>query len=350
MTADESWRVYVAPDALESWSAAQLGSMLVHHASHLLRGHADRARHAGVQQRTAGGWLEASDAEVNDDLVDHGLELPVEATLPEDLGRPRGLLAEDYFEGHHSSDIAADCGSVADGLTRVHESSAGGLDVESVRLLRFQVAGACQAAAATEPGTVPASWQRWAREVLAPRLPWQTLLGAQLRRHVGLAAGASDYSYRRPSRRAGSVESVVLPALVHPKPSVAVVVDTSGSMEEASLAAALAETRAILQVAGVGGGDVAVLTCDLEVQEVPAGSLGQGAAALAGGGGTDLRVGIEAALARQPRPHLVVVLTDGQTPWPAAPPAVPVIVALLEPGGPEPPSWANTVRVGPSMP
>jgi predicted metal-dependent peptidase len=216
--------------------------------------------------------------------------------------------------------------------------------------LRFQVAGACHAAATTEPGTVPASWQRWAREVLAPRLPWQTLLAAQLRRHVGLAAGASDYSYRRPSRRAATVESVVLPALVRPKPSVAVVVDTSGSMDEASLAAALAETRAILRVAGVSGGDVAVLTCDLEVQEVPVRMLGRATATLAGGGGTDLRVGIEAALARQPRPHLVVVLTDGQTPWPDVPPPVPVVVALLEPGGPEPPAWLNTVRVGPSMP
>ena len=52
---------------------------------------------------------------------------------------------------------------------------------------------------------------------------------------------------------------------------------------------------------------------------------------LIGGGGTDQREGIGAALALRPRPDLILVLTDGQTPWPDRRPPVPVVIALVEP-------------------
>lgn len=71
---------------------------------------------------------------------------------------------------------------------------------------------------------------------------------------------------------------------------------------------------------------------------------------LAGGGGTDMGTGIEAAAALHPRPSVVVVLTDGYTPWPELPPpGIRVIVGLLTEGpsapGWEPPSWARTVLI-----
>jgi hypothetical protein len=43
---------------------------------------------------------------------------------------------------------------------------------------------------------------------------------------------------------------------------------------------------------------------------------------------------------------VVVVLTDGYTPWPAeAPQALCVVVGLLHAGGPQPPAWARTVLI-----
>jgi hypothetical protein len=48
----------------------------------------------------------------------------------------------------------------------------------------------------------------------------------------------------------------------------------------------------------------------------------------------------------RPRPSVVIVLTDGYTPWPAAAPrAATVVVGLLGPVPPEPPSWARVVRI-----
>jgi predicted metal-dependent peptidase len=66
---------------------------------------------------------------------------------------------------------------------------------------------------------------------------------------------------------------------------------------------------------------------------------------LLGGGGTDMGVGIAAALELKPKPDLVLVLTDGHTPWPKAPRAK-VIVGLLDPLG-RVPDWATTVLIEP---
>ena len=122
------------------------------------------------------------------------------------------------------------------------------------------------------------------------------------------------------------------------------VVDTSGSVDDAMLGQALAEVDGALQAGGVRRESVTVLTCDAQVG--PAQRVRSAAQVrLAGGGGTDLRVGIDAAAALRPRPQLLVVLTDGRTPWPAAPPSgVRVVVALLERSDVVPPAWATVVR------
>ena len=57
---------------------------------------------------------------------------------------------------------------------------------------------------------------------------------------------------------------------------------------------------------------------------------------------------MSAALALHPRPDLILVLTDGQTPWPDRRPPVPVVIGLVEPGPglraqAPPPAWARTI-------
>ena len=74
-------------------------------------------------------------------------------------------------------------------------------------------------------------------------------------------------------------------------------------------------------------------------------------AVLHGGGGTDLRVALDAVDRLRPRPTLTVVFTDGITPWPDAPPTgcAVVVALLLEEGGDAPlvPEWATTIECRP---
>jgi hypothetical protein len=61
-----------------------------------------------------------------------------------------------------------------------------------------------------------------------------------------------------------------------------------------------------------------------------------------------MRAGLSAAGDLRPRPDVIVVFTDGYTPWPAAaPPGAAVIAALLGRDGytmPPTPNWARRIE------
>jgi predicted metal-dependent peptidase len=349
VSVDQGWRMHADPDLAAQWSPAEFGSVLIHHVCHLLRAHADRARALGVGPEDGREWVRAADAEINDDLVPAGLELPGNPVLPQDLGAQPGGLAEQYFRAPERGEgWDVDCGSGADGNPRPGDGDGpDGLAPWQADLLRRLVAQEV-IRQGKEPGTVPASLLRWAEETLAPKVDWRTLLAAELRRAVADTAGAADYSYRRPSRRAAAVGDVVLPALRRPVPEVAVVCDTSGSMTEDLLAMALAEVEGLLRSLGVSR-QVRVLACDAAA--APARRVTSARQVeLVGGGGTNMGVGIAAASALRPRPAITVVLTDGYTPWPgSAPKGMRVVVALLGEAAPDAPDWARSVRVAESI-
>jgi predicted metal-dependent peptidase len=345
VSVDESWRMRADPDLVAGWTAAELGSVLVHHVCHLLRTHGERAQAFGVRPDEASRWVRAADAEINDDLIPAGLQLPGQPVLPRDLGAQDGLLAEQYFAGARTTDRSAqwfDCGSGADGIPRPGDGPPG-LPAWQAELLRRQVAQDV-IAHGKQAGTVPGGLLRWAQEILSPKVNWRTLLAAELRRAVAEVSGAVDYSYRRPSRRAAVAGNVVLPALRRPVPEVAVVCDTSGSMTEDLLAEALAEVEGLMRALGMAR-QVRVLACDTAVgpaQRVNSARQVQ----LVGGGGTNMGTGIAAAAALRPKPAVTVVLTDGYTPWPSRPPkGTRVVVGLLGAGAPTAPAWARSVRV-----
>ncbi len=374
VSVDESWRMRADPEVTADWTPAQLGSVLIHHVCHLLRTHGERAQGTGVRPDEAADWIRAADAEINDDLVPAGLELPGRPVLPRDLRAEDGLLAEQYFAGmrRHAAPGGfggvvppgagraaenqarsgpwldwLDCGSGADGIPRPGQGrrGEGGLPRWQADLLRRQVAQDV-IAHGKQPGTVPAGLLRWAEEVLSPKVNWRAVLAAELRRAVAEVSGAVDYSYRRPSRRSAVAGPVVLPALRRPVPEVAVVCDTSGSMTEDLLAMVLAEVEGLLRALGLAR-QVRVLACDTAVAPAQRVSSAR-QVELIGGGGTDMGAGIGAAAALRPRPAVTVVLTDGYTPWPAAAPkGMRVVVGLLGDGAPDAPPWTRSVRVEP---
>jgi predicted metal-dependent peptidase len=122
-------------------------------------------------------------------------------------------------------------------------------------------------------------------------------------------------------------------------------------MHEVLLARAVAEVEGILVRAGLRQTRVRVLAVDTNVHAVRRVSRAA-EVELAGGGGTDMGAGIAYAAAMRPRPAVVVVLTDGFTPWPGrAPKGIRVIIGLLVSAGfgapfaQATPGWARVVRI-----
>jgi predicted metal-dependent peptidase len=346
---DRSWRVHADPEIVAGMTVEQLGRLFIHLSGHVIRDHASRAQRLGVaEDNQRARWNRCTDAEINDDLSVEGLVPDVAPDLPRDLRCQQGQLAEIYYDSARDGPRRWDCGSGADGCDRAGDGTPN-IDPQQAQLLRLGVAAAIQREHAREPGTVPGGWLRWAESVLPSRIDWRRVLAAEVRSAAAAVAGKVDYSYRRPSRRAHLDRKVVLPTLRRPIPDVAIVCDTSGSMHERLLERALTEIEAVLTKAGLRQAQVRVLAVDTDVHVVRRVSRAA-QVQLAGGGGTDMGAGIESAAELRPRPSVVIVLTDGYTPWPdRPPPGIRVIVGLLTEGarasGWPPPEWARTVVI-----
>ena len=364
---DTRWRVHLDPGTALATPVAEIGWWMLHHIGHLVRHHAARAPAPpeGPSAPAAGGreaarpWNRAADAEVNDDLESMGLTTPAGVVSPRGLGLPPGRLAEEYLSLIEVLDAAhrrggrpladpIDCGGAVDGIDDAPPGagpSAPGLDDTERDLLELAVAREIETRSIRR-ATVPGGWRRWADRRLHPAVDWRAELGALLRRGVRRAAGRVDFTYARPSRRTAG-DGIVMPAMVGPDPDVALVVDTSGSITPAILTGFLTEITEILARAAGPRRRLRVICCDRRAHGVQTVRRAEDIE-LVGGGGTDQREGMSAALALHPRPDLILVLTDGQTPWPDRRPPVPVVIGLVEPGPglraqAPPPAWARTI-------
>jgi predicted metal-dependent peptidase len=351
---DPAWRLYIDPERLLAWSVPQGGSVLVHEVLHLLRDHARRSRDLGLAPDRTEAWNAACDAEINDDLVAAKLPLPGNPILPVTLGAQDGRLAEEYLRRvGKQRRRSVDCGSGVDGRPRpgdlaLDQPGDDGVGAAQGHLIRRQVAAEIRSSRAKDPGCVPAGMVRWADEVLRPKVDWRRELRSLIRQGAAQIAGCVDYTFTRRNRRAGAVPGVILPGLLQPVPEVAVVVDTSASMNSGDLAQCLAEVDGIIASLNLRSRRPHLLAVDAKVHTTTRVTNGS-KAKLEGGGGTDIVVGIAAATKLKPRPQLIVVLTDGYTLWPDSPPkGTRVVVAVIAgPGQSHPPgpSWARMVRV-----
>jgi predicted metal-dependent peptidase len=368
MAVDRYWRCYVSPGFVDRTPVEELAGVWVHEVSHLLRDHHARSDRFARQQGLTGPAERlrmniAADCEINDDVFGDGLVRPEGAVRPQSLQLPDGELMEDYLRqfrlGPRTHSLSwLDCGSGADGLEREWDlgpDGAHGLSAQEQDAVRFRVAQGITG----RPGSASRGWRRWADEAFHPPQPWRELLGAAVRSAASGSGAGEDYTYGRPARRSAGVPGAVLPSLRRRPPRVSVVIDTSGSVSDAELGSALLEVAAISRAVGGRRDLVTVVPCDAAARIVHPLCRGEGIPLL-GGGGTDLRSGFTKALRAQHKPDVIVVLTDGQTPWPAGRPSCRTVVGLFPrqhaggswdeddpdhvPDGP--PDWARVVEIG----
>ncbi len=316
----------------------------------------NRAAATGTADESGGdsgggeGTSIGASTDATDDPSGPGKEGPQGNNDQPDAGSSEPSDTDGCSDGHPGH---TGCGSAADGRHRPWELEASngdpGIDGAAGDLIRRTVARDVLAHA-KEVGTVPGDLLRWA-EAEPSVVDWRQVLAAEIRRGLRRASGSVDFTFARRSRRSAALDGVLLPGLFRPAPEVAIVIDTSGSMSPSDLAVALGEVDAILDRAGLASRRVPVLACDAEVGAITLATRASDVV-LAGGGGTDMGTGLEVAARLHPRPQVVVVLTDGYTPWPTeAPGGASVIIGLLGEeatwaGERSVPRWARAVEIG----
>ena len=306
-----------------SLPVSQRAGVLIHECMHWLLEHSRRRGN-----RDQARWNIAGDLEINDDFESI---LPRDALTPWRLSLPPHRTAEEYYEAlkDRVTQVPVPCGSGAGNPHPAEEGLGEEKGINEVERKLIEKTVAQEVAKAKGRGKVPAALSRWAEEVLNPKVDWRKLLLQLVRGACAHSVLAKlDYTFRKPSRRTGEF---ILPSLKTDLPRVTLVLDTSGSISGHDISQFKAEVISILKIAG----KLELITCDAKAQRARVNGPWEG------GGGTDLRVGIQLAL--KSKPDVIVVLTDGLTPWPEERTGVPLIVATTMEAGP---AWARTVRIG----
>lgn len=230
-------------------------------------------------------------------------------------------------------------GSGSDGLKKEWEtSSTTGVD----DALKEEIVEEC-ASSIAGTDVVPEFLRRWAHNVKRRvKKDWRTILRQYVSAAIAIGEKNSDYSYRRPSRR--RYEGVIMPGRISEAPEVCVIMDVSGSMDSEALGDAC---QVCLDISDVIGGQVIVALADVAVHDIfVAQSRRDIERRLVGGGGTDMASAIEEVVRSRAYSNLsvIVVVTDGETPWPSSAPRVPVVVCLVGDYNDSAPPWARTVK------
>jgi predicted metal-dependent peptidase len=379
MAVDDGWRMYYNPYFVDALNVDELATVVLHECMHCILQHAKRFRSLVSIDATLnmqedpeyfhGLWNVAGDCSINETLHEMGVTWPA-ASPPLRFAQfsRYGLhanqitetaffkLVENLVEAEQEP-LDCDCGSISDGSARGYEipkddALAPHADSDQQDRVMDTLAGAI--AAARDQGNVPSALKRWADDRLDPKIDWRRQLAVNLRRAIAFVAGRRDYSYARPSRRQSAMHTagstVILPAMRQPAPPrVAIVADTSGSIQPAELNQFIGEISGMIRAVGLSQG-IFVIPCDAKAHSVI--RLKSSAAIdhieFVGGGGTDMGAGIFAAAEINPKPHIVVVLTDGYTPWPDRKPRgiEYVIAALTDPDTLRSvPDWIQTVVI-----
>jgi predicted metal-dependent peptidase len=384
----------------EALQGIVLASVLYHEIMHLLREHADRCRNiSGIPELfNLAGDAEINDDIAEETRADGGKwTLPKGCIMPATYGKPNGLFAEEYYDhiqksakivkvcscggqGQQGQDGTQPdggsgkgkdkdkdgqgagtkcpkcggykipggampglgrCGSGATGAKEPWEDGAPGeqgappgVKKAEAEIIRRKVAEDIIEHSKTR-GNMPAGLVRWAKDKLHAKIDWRRHLASAIRMSLSDTIGMVDYSYRRPSRRASAIKDIVLPSFRRPIPEVVVQIDTSGSMSDKMVAQACAETAGVLKSLGYMD-TVKVFSVDAAMGPVKK-IFKPEQIELVGGGGTDMGVGIAHVMKMKPRPHMLIVLTDCYTPWPAEAPPFRVIIGKMSDG--QLPTW-----------
>lgn len=361
----EDYVMLAEEGALDRWTVKEIGAVLLHEVSHVLRFH---FRRVGNRNKKLANLCE--DMEINDDIRQMGLPLPDKGGVqPGMFELPDSKPFEWYYEQLEPKmkkaaaalqkmldDAGVGGGKCGGCAGNPHDKEQDAVPEGTPRRTKAETQQISAAVAhqvkehieSQKQGTVPLGVRRWADlHGTPPEVSWQEQLTRACRRAVTYRPGAIDYRYNRPSRRQAGIGfgpgRAVLPTLIHPVPQVAIMFDTSGSMDGKLLTSAARETDGVLKAISAR---VRFCVVDAKVhalQDVQ--TIDQALRLLKGGGGTDFNDAFRQLEASKPPPEVIVVMTDGYASVPSKAPRARVVWCLIGGNSKAPAAYGDVVKV-----
>jgi predicted metal-dependent peptidase len=284
------------PTFVSKLSPALTKSAISHEVSHCILDHIGRRG-----TRTPRKWNQAGDYVINAMLNDSGFELgktwlynPAYANLSADEVYNR------LPDNDNGNDPLDDC----------QDGDPSDTEIDSTD---WKVAAIQAAESARALGNLPGSLQRFIDELTTPKVDWKNIL----RRFI-TETSKDDYNWLRPNKRF-IAQGFFLPTL-HSEAmnNITIAIDTSGSINQATLDAFGAEIKAIVQ--NVRPASTTVIYCDSVVNHVDTfGPNDELHFAIHGGGGTAFEPPFEYVAQNNITPACLVYLTDMYGSFPGAP-------------------------------
>jgi predicted metal-dependent peptidase len=316
--------IFINPDFIESLESDDLVSfVLAHELAHRMLEHGIR-----LGARDPRLWNIAGDFAINLMLKNSGFTVWDQALLDEQYADMSADQIYAKLKQQVEKQKKAGKGQPGQGQPGDGFGDAGGMvgdllppkamtPAEEAKLTRQIQQSVAQAAhVARMAGKIPGGLERFIQEVLDPKVPWQVLLRDYMTRFT-----KDDETWNRRNRRC---DEFFLPARYSEKMGEYIAIgDTSGSIGNDELAKYVAEWAQVAE--DVKPERIRIVWADTRVAGEQTFEEGEPIIAKPkGGGGTDMTVPLKHV--EQYNPDVVVLFTDGYTPWPATEPPYPLIV------------------------
>ena len=304
-------RIRYNPDFIDGLDLDQVQGLLVHEVMHIAFEHGFR-----LHGRNHKVWNWACDYAINLIIIDAKLKLPPDCLLDATYC---GMSADQIYEKlvrEAKKRKASGQGDPKDGIGQDLQEPGIGVEEAAVRQRQIKQQVAQAANMARMAGKLSGSLEAFMDAILNPVVPWQALLRDYMTR-----VSHDDETWSRRNRR---FSDVYLPSRHSLRMGEALVYrDISGSVTHEEQGKTLGEIGSIAHT--VRPERIRVFAWDTELKHEDVFECDEEPVVqMMRGGGTDMRTALEHA--RQYDPQVVILITDGHTPWPTCEPDYPLIV------------------------
>lgn len=311
--------IRISPDFIENLSVDQVVFLIAHECMHWMQ---DTFGRQG--SRDMKGWNIATDAVNNELLVESGVGTFIEGGVR--WPGAENMTAEEVYDQLKSGKQPSGASGMGDPGDEDGQSPGGpGSDLDprgkdgqqmsegerQALSSEIKVDIAAAKEIAKQMGKMPGGLSRFVDNLIHVPTPWYQILEKYVTERI-----RTDYTWTRPNRRFAGL-GMYLPSIDGMgMGTIPIIVDTSGSVSTQELTAFASHVSAIMETCQPKA--VHVIYVDSGVSRVDVYEPHELPLKLdpAGGGGTDMRVGVEWAEKNLPDSPVMIMLTDGYTPWP----------------------------------